>query len=145
MEFVRRENQIAEQRNSRILKQLSRGMESQPESPDGTHCDNSTSGKNKDGGIAFTCLNQQRLNWIDHAYRKEGTSQVPGMPAVPKKARKRHLVYLDIVAHVLKENGFPAGSHELAADALDAIRELPGRPKPPPQPSPPPVARWTAS
>ena len=41
-------------------------------------------------------------------------------------------VYLDIVAHVLKENGFPAGSHELAADALDAIRVLPGRPKPPP-------------
>ena len=41
-------------------------------------------------------------------------------------------VYLDIVAHVLKENGFPAGSHELAADALDSIRVLPGKPKPPP-------------
>jgi mono/diheme cytochrome c family protein len=41
-------------------------------------------------------------------------------------------VYLDVVAHLLKENGFPAGSHELTADALDAIRILPGRPKPPP-------------
>jgi mono/diheme cytochrome c family protein len=41
-------------------------------------------------------------------------------------------VYLDLVAHLLKENGFPAGSHELTADALDGIRVLPGRPKPPP-------------
>ena len=38
-------------------------------------------------------------------------------------------VYLDIVAHVLKENGFPAGSHELAADALDGVRVLPGKPR----------------
>ncbi len=42
-------------------------------------------------------------------------------------------VYLDVVAHMLKENGFPAGSRELSAEALDAIRVLPGRPKPPPQ------------
>jgi mono/diheme cytochrome c family protein len=41
-------------------------------------------------------------------------------------------IYLDIVAHVLKENGFPAGSQDLAADALDRIRVVPGRPKPPP-------------
>lgn len=41
-------------------------------------------------------------------------------------------VYLDVVAHVLKENGFPAGPQELAADGLDQIRVLPGRPKPPP-------------
>jgi S-disulfanyl-L-cysteine oxidoreductase SoxD len=41
-------------------------------------------------------------------------------------------VYLDIVAHLLKENGFPGGSQELAADALDGIRVLPGKPKPPP-------------
>jgi S-disulfanyl-L-cysteine oxidoreductase SoxD len=41
-------------------------------------------------------------------------------------------VYLDIVAHILKENGFPAGSRELAAAALDGIRVEPGRPKPPP-------------
>src|SRR5262245_18766917 len=41
-------------------------------------------------------------------------------------------VNLDVVAHLLKENGFPAGSQDLAADALDAIRIVPGRPKPPP-------------
>lgn len=41
-------------------------------------------------------------------------------------------VSLDIVAHLLKENGFPAGASELSANALDGIRVLPGRPKPPP-------------
>lgn len=41
-------------------------------------------------------------------------------------------VNLDIVAHVLKENGFPAGARELTADALDTIGVVPGRPKPPP-------------
>jgi S-disulfanyl-L-cysteine oxidoreductase SoxD len=41
-------------------------------------------------------------------------------------------VYLDIVAYMLKENGFPAGARELTSDALDGIRVLPGRPKPPP-------------
>src|SRR5438067_2615071 len=40
--------------------------------------------------------------------------------------------YLDVVAHLLKENGFPSGSQELSADALDGIRIVPGRPKPPP-------------
>ena len=34
--------------------------------------------------------------------------------------------------HLLKENGFPAGPHELTAEALDAIRVVPGQPKPPP-------------
>src|SRR5207237_960221 len=38
-------------------------------------------------------------------------------------------VYLDVVAHLLKENGFPAGSRELTADALDGVKILPGRPK----------------
>lgn len=40
--------------------------------------------------------------------------------------------YFDIVAHLLKENGFPAGGKELAADGLDGVRVLPGRPKPRP-------------
>jgi mono/diheme cytochrome c family protein len=39
-------------------------------------------------------------------------------------------VYLDVVAHLLKENGFPAGSRELTADILDGVRVLPGRAKP---------------
>jgi len=41
-------------------------------------------------------------------------------------------VYLDIVAYVLSENGFPAGPRELTADSLGGIRVLAGRPKPPP-------------
>jgi cytochrome c5 len=41
-------------------------------------------------------------------------------------------VYLDVVALLLRENGFPAGSQELTADALDGISVLPGRLKPPP-------------
>jgi mono/diheme cytochrome c family protein len=41
-------------------------------------------------------------------------------------------VYLDIVAHVLMENGFKPGARELTADALDAIRVVPGLPKPAP-------------
>jgi mono/diheme cytochrome c family protein len=35
--------------------------------------------------------------------------------------------YLDVVAHMLKENGFPAGSRELTTDLLDGIRVLPAR------------------
>ena len=41
-------------------------------------------------------------------------------------------VNLDILAYVLKENGFPAGARELTAEALGGIRVVPGRPKPPP-------------
>jgi mono/diheme cytochrome c family protein len=41
-------------------------------------------------------------------------------------------VYLDIVAYLLRENGFPAGAQELTADALDSINVVPGRPKAPP-------------
>jgi len=41
-------------------------------------------------------------------------------------------VYLDIVAHILRENGFPAGSAELTSDGLGSVQVLPGRPKPPP-------------
>lgn len=41
-------------------------------------------------------------------------------------------VYLDIVAFLLRENGFEAGSTDLQSDSLEGIRVLPGRPKPPP-------------
>ncbi len=47
-------------------------------------------------------------------------------------ASLRDDVYLDLVAHVLRENGFPAGASELGAEGLDGVRILPGRPKPPP-------------
>ena len=41
-------------------------------------------------------------------------------------------VYLDIVAHVLRENGFPAGAAELTTETVAGVRILKGRPKPPP-------------
>jgi hypothetical protein len=41
-------------------------------------------------------------------------------------------VYLDIVAHILRENGFPPGDNELAAEALSGIQVIPGKAKPPP-------------
>lgn len=41
-------------------------------------------------------------------------------------------VYVDIVAHLLRENGFPPGDQELTTDTLAGVRILPGRPKPPP-------------
>jgi mono/diheme cytochrome c family protein len=41
-------------------------------------------------------------------------------------------VYLDIVSHILRENGFPAGATELTAEGLSGVEVLAGRPKPPP-------------
>ena len=41
-------------------------------------------------------------------------------------------VYLDIVAHILKENGFAAGANDLTADALPVVNVIPGKAKPPP-------------
>jgi cytochrome c5 len=40
-------------------------------------------------------------------------------------------VYLDIVSHVLRENGFPAADAELTAEGL-SVQVIPGRAKPPP-------------
>ena len=40
-------------------------------------------------------------------------------------------VYLDIIAHLLRENGFPAGNQELTTGTLSGIEVLPTRPKPP--------------
>ena len=41
-------------------------------------------------------------------------------------------VYLDIVAHILQENGFVAGPAELTVGVLAGVDVIPGRPKPPP-------------
>lgn len=41
-------------------------------------------------------------------------------------------VYLDIVAYVLRENGFPEGGGELTTEALSGVQVLPGKAKPPP-------------
>ena len=60
-------------------------------------------------------------------YTKVATTMPRGAPGSLGDA-----VYLDIVAHVLRENGFPAGEKELTADALSTLQVIPGRPKPPP-------------
>ena len=41
-------------------------------------------------------------------------------------------VALDLIAYLLRENGFPAGSEELTAEELDGIRVVAGMRKPPP-------------
>lgn len=60
-------------------------------------------------------------------YTKIATTMPRGAAASLSEA-----VYLDIVAHILKENGFPAGDGELMAEALSSVRVLPGKAKPPP-------------
>lgn len=60
-------------------------------------------------------------------YTKVATTMPRGAPGSLGDA-----VYLDIVAHVLRENGFPAGEKELTAEALSALQVIPGRAKPPP-------------
>src|SRR5262249_6892935 len=41
-------------------------------------------------------------------------------------------VYLDIVAHILKENGFSAGAKDLTADVLPLVSVIPGKARPAP-------------
>ena len=41
-------------------------------------------------------------------------------------------VYLDILAHLLRENGFPAGTKELSPAAVEGVEVLPTRPRPSP-------------
>lgn len=60
-------------------------------------------------------------------YTKTATTMPRGAPGSLGDA-----VYLDIVAHVLRENGFPAGEKELTAEDLSTLQVIPGRAKPPP-------------
>src|SRR4029453_15273181 len=41
-------------------------------------------------------------------------------------------LYLDVVAHILRENGFPSGDTELDTDGIEGILVLPAKVKPPP-------------
>ncbi len=64
---------------------------------------------------------------LESLFTKIATTMPRGVPASLADD-----VYVDIVAHLLKENGFRAGTAELSAGALDSIRIVAGRPKPPP-------------
>lgn len=41
-------------------------------------------------------------------------------------------VYVDILAYLLRENGFPAGAQELVADAVEGVEVRPTQPRPSP-------------
>ena len=85
------------------------------------------------GGASGPPLNEERFarQFADKDLKTLFTKVATTMPR-NAPASLGDNVNLDIVAHLLKENGFPAGPQELAADALEGIRVLRGRPKPPP-------------
>jgi len=58
-------------------------------------------------------------------YARIATTMPRGAPASLSDG-----AYLDILAHMLKENGFPAGPAELSADRLDGVEVLETRTKP---------------
>ncbi|HKY22441.1 MAG TPA: cytochrome c [Vicinamibacterales bacterium] len=60
-------------------------------------------------------------------YTKIATTMPRGAPASLSDDR-----YLDIMAYLLQENGFPAGKQDLTTAALSGVQVLPGKAKPPP-------------
>lgn len=84
------------------------------------------------GGATGPALKEQRFS-RDFAGKDLKTLFTKVATTMPRNAPATlgDNVYFDIVAHILKENGFPAGAGELTTDVLDA-RVLPGRPKAPP-------------
>lgn len=58
-------------------------------------------------------------------YTRVATTMPRGAPASMSEG-----AYLDILAHMLRENGFPAGSRELTSESLEGVEMLATRPKP---------------
>jgi S-disulfanyl-L-cysteine oxidoreductase SoxD len=83
------------------------------------------------GGADGPALKDDRFNRnfagkdLKTLYTRMSTTMPRGAPASMSEA-----AYLDILAYVLRENGFPAGTAELSVDALDGVEVLPTRPKP---------------
>lgn len=83
------------------------------------------------GGASGPALKEQRFNQtyagkdLKTLFTKVATTMPRGAPGSLGEN-----VYLDIVAHLLKENGFASGSHDLTVDALDGVRVMASRPKP---------------
>jgi len=83
------------------------------------------------GGASGPALKEQRFNQtyagkdLKTLFTKVATTMPRGAPGSLGES-----AYLDIVAHLLKENGFGAGSHDLTVDGLDGIRVMTSRPKP---------------
>jgi S-disulfanyl-L-cysteine oxidoreductase SoxD len=83
------------------------------------------------GGASGPPLKEQRFNQtyagkdLKTLFTKVATTMPRGAPGSLGET-----VYLDIVAHLLKENGFASGSRDLTVDSMDGIRVMPSRPKP---------------
>ena len=83
------------------------------------------------GGGTGPALKEQRFSRsyagksLKELFTKIATTMPRNMPASLSDD-----VYLDIVAHLLNENGFRSGTEALDAGALDLIRVVAGRPKP---------------
>lgn len=83
------------------------------------------------GGASGPALKEQRFNQtyagkdLKTLFTKVATTMPRGAPGSLGES-----AYLDIVAHLLKENGFGAGSRDLTVDGLEGIRVTASRPKP---------------
>ena len=83
------------------------------------------------GGASGPSLRDQRFarefagKDLKTLFTKVATTMPRGAPGTLGES-----AYLDIVAHLLKENGFGAGSRDLTVDGLDGIRLMASRPKP---------------
>jgi mono/diheme cytochrome c family protein len=85
------------------------------------------------GGNSGPALKEQRFArvYADKDLKTLFTKIATTMPRQAPASLTEN-VYLDIVAYVLKENGFRAGTQDLTLDALDTIRVVPGQRKAPP-------------
>ena len=85
------------------------------------------------GGASAPALKEQRFTRdfagkdLKTLYTKIATTMPQNGPGSLGES-----VYVDVVAHVLKENGCPAGSKDLTVEGMEGVRIVPGRPKPPP-------------
>jgi len=83
------------------------------------------------GGASGPALKEQRFNRtyggkdLKTLFTKMATTMPRNAPGSLSES-----AYLDIVAHLLKENGFNAGARDLTVDVLDGIRVVPGTGKP---------------
>lgn len=83
------------------------------------------------GGADGPALKEDRFNRafagksLQRLFARVTTTMPKGAPGSLAEG-----VYLDIIAHLLRENGFPAGAKELSADAVEGVVILPTRPKP---------------
>ena len=83
------------------------------------------------GGADGPALKEDRFNrmfagkTLQALYERISTTMPRAAPASLPEG-----IYLDILAHLLRENGFPAGAKELSAEAIDGVAMLPTRPRP---------------